>query len=133
MIGEASGAEKKAGYGYRELVVWQKAIELTKRIYSVTRRFPDEERFGLVSQMRRSAVSIPSNIAEGHAPHDEGVYPVCVPRRGFTGRTRYTTQARCGAWLLWRQRSGTDRHVHGGGPKNAQRPSSKSFGKRALT
>ncbi len=50
---------------YRELIAWQKAMELSKEIYRVTRCFPDEERFGLVSQLRRAAVSIPSNIAEG--------------------------------------------------------------------
>ena len=52
---------------YKDLVVWQKGIELAKRIYSVTRRFPTEERFGLTSQMRRAAISIPSNVAEGQA------------------------------------------------------------------
>ena len=50
---------------YRDLVVWQKAMELCSLTYRATARFPGEERFGLVSQMRRAAVSIPSNIAEG--------------------------------------------------------------------
>lgn len=57
------------GYGYRELVVWQKGIELTKHVYSITQKFPSEEKFGLISQMRRAAVSVPSNIAEGQARH----------------------------------------------------------------
>lgn len=52
---------------YKDLVVWQKGIELAKCIYAVTRRFPNEERFGLTSQMRRAAISIPSNVAEGQA------------------------------------------------------------------
>jgi four helix bundle protein len=52
---------------YRDLEVWQKAMALTKNIYQVTSSFPSEERFGLVNQMRRAAVSIPSNLAEGHA------------------------------------------------------------------
>ena len=52
---------------YKDLIVWQKGIELAKRIYSLTRSFPREEKFGLTSQMRRAAVSIPSNIAEGQA------------------------------------------------------------------
>ena len=52
---------------YKDLVVWQKAIDLTIEIYSLTNRFPKEEMYGLVSQIRRSAVSIPSNIAEGQA------------------------------------------------------------------
>lgn len=50
---------------YRDLKVWQKAIQLVVLIYSVTKCFPKEETYGLVSQMRRCAVSIPSNIAEG--------------------------------------------------------------------
>ena len=51
---------------YRDLVVWQKAVELVTEIYRLTQTFPKEEMFGLMSQMRRAAVSIPSNIAEGH-------------------------------------------------------------------
>jgi four helix bundle protein len=52
---------------YKDLIVWQKGIELGKIIYRLTATFPQEERFGLISQMRRAAVSIPSNIAEGQA------------------------------------------------------------------
>jgi four helix bundle protein len=48
-----------------ELVVWQKAIELTVCVYELTRRFPGEEAFGLTSQMRRASISVASNIAEG--------------------------------------------------------------------
>jgi len=51
---------------YRELKVWQKAYDLCLDIYKVTKDFPKEERYGLTSQIRRSAVSIPSNIAEGY-------------------------------------------------------------------
>jgi four helix bundle protein len=51
---------------YRDLVVWQKAVEFVTEIYRLTYTFPKEEMFGLMSQMRRAAVSIPSNIAEGH-------------------------------------------------------------------
>lgn len=50
---------------YKELKVWQKAIELVSDIYRITACFPEKERFGLVSQINRAAVSIPSNIAEG--------------------------------------------------------------------
>ena len=53
------------GNSYRDLVVWQKSMELTKKIYTITKDFPKEEVYGLTSQIRRSAVSIPSNIAEG--------------------------------------------------------------------
>ncbi|PIT90865.1 diversity-generating retroelement protein bAvd family protein [Candidatus Kaiserbacteria bacterium CG10_big_fil_rev_8_21_14_0_10_49_17] len=52
---------------YKDLIVWQKAVELSVKIYEFTESFPQDERFGLVSQMRRSAVSIPSNIAEGRS------------------------------------------------------------------
>src|SRR6266404_2455069 len=67
------GEEKKVG-GYKDLTVWQKAITLVKRVYQVTSAFPADERFGLVSQMRRAAVSIPSNIAEGQARHTTGEF-----------------------------------------------------------
>jgi four helix bundle protein len=50
---------------YKELLVWQRAMELVALVYSLTKEFPAEEKFGLVSQLRRAAVSIPSNIAEG--------------------------------------------------------------------
>ena len=50
---------------YRELIVWQKAMDFAEHVYRVQRRFPDEERYGLCDQLRRAAVSVPSNIAEG--------------------------------------------------------------------
>lgn len=50
---------------YKDLIVWQKSIQLVIAVYDLTRIFPKEEQYGLVSQMRRAAVSIPSNIAEG--------------------------------------------------------------------
>jgi four helix bundle protein len=53
--------------GHKDLVVWQKAMDLVTAIYKLTGAFPKEELYGLTSQMRRAAVSIPSNIAEGHA------------------------------------------------------------------
>ncbi len=52
---------------FRDLIAWQKAMVLAKGIYSWTNGMPTEEQYGLTSQMRRCAVSIPSNIAEGHA------------------------------------------------------------------
>ena len=50
---------------YRDLIAWQKAMALAEQVYASTASLPDEERFGLAAQMRRCAVSIPSNIAEG--------------------------------------------------------------------
>ncbi len=55
------------GQSYRELVAWQKAMALVAEIYKATRDFPRDEVYGLTSQLRRAAVSIPSNIAEGQA------------------------------------------------------------------
>src|SRR5690606_7760960 len=52
-------------FSFEKLVVWQKARELSKIIYKTTKSFPDDERFGLTSQMRRCSISISSNIAEG--------------------------------------------------------------------
>lgn len=51
---------------YKELIVWQKAIKLVKEIFILTDKFPKSELYGLISQMRRAAVAIPSNIAEGY-------------------------------------------------------------------
>ncbi|WP_299439864.1 four helix bundle protein [uncultured Aquimarina sp.] len=51
---------------FRDLMIWQKSIELVTQIYSETNRFPKEEQYGLTSQIRRSSISIPSNIAEGY-------------------------------------------------------------------
>lgn len=59
-----SGMNQKIS-SYQDLIVWQKGIALVERVYSASKSFPDEEKFGLTSQMRRCAVSIPSNIAEG--------------------------------------------------------------------
>lgn len=59
---------------YKNLIVWQKSISLVKQIYQLTANFPSEEKFGLVSQMRRAVVSIPSNIAEGQARRTTGDY-----------------------------------------------------------
>jgi four helix bundle protein len=59
---------------YKDLIVWQKGITLAKLIYALTQNFPREEKFGLVTQMRRAAISIPSNIAEGQARHTTGEF-----------------------------------------------------------
>jgi len=59
---------------YRDLIAWQKAMKLVTHVYEVTKTFPSDERFGLTSQMRRCAVSIPSNIAEGQARNTAGEF-----------------------------------------------------------
>jgi four helix bundle protein len=51
--------------GYKDLIAWQKAMELVTAVYKVTQEFPKQELYGLTSQLRRAAVSIPSNLAEG--------------------------------------------------------------------
>ena|ERR1019366_5653616 len=61
-------------YSYRDLVVWQKALDLVTEIYRATSGFPREEVFGLTSQLRRSAVSVPSNIAEGQGRATKGEF-----------------------------------------------------------
>jgi len=53
--------------GFRDLVAWQKAMGLVTEIYNLTRTFPRDEAYGLVSQLRRTAVSVPSNLAEGYS------------------------------------------------------------------
>ena len=61
-------------HSFRDLVVWQRAMQLTVAIYRLTQEFPREEIYGLTSQIRRSAVSLPSNIAEGHGRLNKGEY-----------------------------------------------------------
>ena len=58
---------RRAVQDVKELRVWQQGIDLCKAVYEATKRFPPEERLGLTSQMRRAAVAIPSNVAEGRA------------------------------------------------------------------
>ncbi len=67
---------------YKDLVIWKKAIQLVKRIYQLTRAFPSDEKFGLVSQMRRAAVSVPSNIAEGQARATTGEFAQFLSHAG---------------------------------------------------
>ena len=59
---------------YQELIVWQKSMDLAVEIYRLTRQFPAEERYGITSQMRRAATSIPANIAEGQARRSTGEF-----------------------------------------------------------
>ena len=59
---------------FKELTVWQKAVDLADNIYQVTKKFPSEEKFGLISQINRCGVSIPSNIAEGAGRNTDGEF-----------------------------------------------------------
>ncbi|MBI5192439.1 MAG: four helix bundle protein [Nitrospirae bacterium] len=52
---------------YKDMIVWQKAMDLVELVYQATKQFPKEEQYGLTNQIRRAAVSVPSNIAEGQA------------------------------------------------------------------
>jgi len=61
-------------FNFEKLDVWHKAIEYADEVYTITRAFPDDERFGLTSRMRRAAVSISSNIAEGTSRHSRDEY-----------------------------------------------------------
>jgi four helix bundle protein len=62
------------GNSFKDLVVWQRAVQLSLAIYKLTSSFPDSERFGLTNQLRRASVSIASNIAEGYGKVSRGEY-----------------------------------------------------------
>jgi len=62
------------GQSYKDLVVWKKSMSLVTQIYQASQKFPKEEVYGLTSQLRRSAVSIPSNIAEGAGRRSSGEF-----------------------------------------------------------
>jgi four helix bundle protein len=59
---------------YHDLLIWQKGMALAKQVYLLTQPFPDTEKFGLLTQMRRAAVSVPSNTAEGQAHYTKGEF-----------------------------------------------------------
>jgi four helix bundle protein len=67
-------ARSKLRHSYRELRVWNTGIALVLEVYQLTESFPPTERFGLTAQLRRAVVSVPSNIAEGHARFTPGEY-----------------------------------------------------------
>jgi four helix bundle protein len=62
------------GSSFKDLVVWQRSIELSMATYKLTAAFPDSERFGLINQLRRASVSVASNIAEGYGRSTKGEY-----------------------------------------------------------
>jgi hypothetical protein len=85
-------ATKLSTQNFKDLLVWQKGMMLARLIYQITGVFPTDERFGLVVQMRRTAVSIPSNIAEGQARHTTNSF------------SSFLTQQ--DPWPSWRRRCG---------------------------
>ena len=97
--------------GYKDLQVWQKAMRLVADVYRLTASFPDREKFGLISQLRRAAVSVPSNIAEGQGRLTVGEFKQFLghargplfragnsaadrPRSGICERSRYSSTFR---------------------------------------
>jgi four helix bundle protein len=64
------------GESYKELVVWQRSVQLALAVYKLTSSFPSSERFGLTNQLRRASVSVASNIAEGYGRSTKGEYIV---------------------------------------------------------
>ena len=69
---------------YRNLIVWQKSIEVCTLIYRLTQDFPRDETFGITSQLKRAAISVPTNISEGHSRNSKKEY------RHFVGIARCT-------------------------------------------
>lgn len=61
-------------HNFQELIIWQKAMDVTEDVYRLSARFPTEKKYGLTSQIRRSAISIPSNIAEGAGRNTDGEF-----------------------------------------------------------
>jgi len=75
--------------GFKSLLVWQKSYALTIKIYKVTEKFPKSEIYGLVSQMRRAAISVPANIAEGYErQYNKRIHPISYCRPRVIRRTR---------------------------------------------
>ncbi|MFM7628336.1 MAG: four helix bundle protein [Algoriphagus sp.] len=68
----------KLKHNFKNLKVWQKAVELAVLVYEETKSFPSEEKFGIISQMRRSSVSVSSNIAEGSARNSSKAFVNCL-------------------------------------------------------
>lgn len=76
-------------HNFQELKIWQKAINVAEQVYILSSKFPSEEKFGLKSQIRRSAVSIPSNIAEGAGRNTDGEF------KNFLGIANGSTNELC--------------------------------------
>lgn len=93
---------------YEELVVWQKAIDLVVDVYRITGLFPKTELYGLVSQMRRASVSIPSNIAEGYARKGRQEY-IQFLRIAFGSGAELETQLKIAVRLMFVSKNETEK------------------------
>ena len=70
----SNGAGSNLIRSYRDLIVWQKSVEMVVAVYKATKKFPSSEQFGITSQIQRSAVSVPANIAEGYGRNTRKEY-----------------------------------------------------------
>lgn len=95
---------------FRDLIVWQKAMTLVEVIYQLTSLFPSNETFGLVSQLRRSAVSIPSNIAEGWSRRTTRDYAHFL-RMAYGSSSEVETQIEIASRLNFAQKEGYNKAV----------------------
>jgi hypothetical protein len=84
---------------FRNLLVWQKAMALAETVYVLSEQFPKREMFGLTAQMRRCAVSVPSNIAEGHGRFSDPNLALFLEQRGVRGMSWRARR-------IWRSGSG---------------------------
>ena len=87
---QAEGVKKRIT-SYKDLVAWQLAMSLAKRVYGATKLFPKDEQYGLVAQLRRAGVSVPSNIAEGYGRGTRRDY-VCYLRTARASLYEIETQ-----------------------------------------
>jgi four helix bundle protein len=76
---EQVNRRRNVGESFKDLIVWQRAVQLAVAVYKLTSAFPDSERFGLISQLRRASVSVASDIAEGYGRATTGEYLVSWP------------------------------------------------------
>jgi four helix bundle protein len=86
---------------FRDLLVWQRSMKLAEQVYAATRAFPRSEAFGLTSQVRRAAVSIPSNIAEGHGREtDKNFAQFLIQARGSLCELETQLELACALKML---------------------------------
>lgn len=104
--------------GYKKLIVWQKADELAYRIYLATKAFPKEEIYGIISQLRRAALSVPTNIVEGYGRQSKnelrqflntalGSLAETEYLLDFSLRLKYLTQEQCKRLQVLRHEAGS--------------------------